>query len=144
VALRALHRLTTAAAWTLVGATAVANNAECSPLLELRKGEELSCRPTLPHFCENMHVRCAGQTEVATFPFKLRGASGLNSIALMASDEDKQRQYEDARVEWAEDGSYLLLSARSGKGYVKLLADGNYVFRHYIQDRGVMSLGHCN
>ena len=138
-----LHRLATAAAWTIVGTTVVANETERSPLVTLRQGGELSCQPSLPHFCENMHVRCAGQTAIATFPFRLRVAPGSNSVALAASDEDNQRQYESATVEWAEDGSCLLLSPRSSNGYVKLLEDGKYVFRHYIQGRGVMSLGHC-
>lgn len=141
--LRTLHRLAIAAVWTLAATTAVASNAERSPLLALRQGEALSCQPTFSHFCENVHVRCAGQTEVATFPFRLRAASGPGSVALMAGDEDRQRQFEDASVEWAEDGSYVLLSPRGSNGYVKLLANGRYVFRHYIQGRGVMSLGHC-
>lgn len=141
--LRRLHRMTAAAAWTLVGTAALSIEAERPPLAALRQGGELSCRPTLPHFCENMHVRCAGQTAVATFPFRLRAASGVNFVALLASDEDNQRQYEKAGVQWAEDGSYLLLSPPGSSGYVKLFEDGRYVFRHYIQGRGVVSLGHC-
>lgn len=140
--LRALHRLTTAAAWALVGATAAASEAERSPLLALRHGGELSCQPALPHFCENVHVRCTGLTTVATSAFKLRVAAGSPSVALVIGDENQAR-YQDAEVEWAEDGSYLLLSPRSANGYVKLLADGKYIFRHYTQGRGVMSLGHC-
>jgi hypothetical protein len=140
---RVIHRLTAAAAWTLVGATVAANETERSPLVALRQGRELSCQPTLPYFCENMHVRCAGRTAVATFPFALRAAPGLDSVALVASDADDQLPYEHAKVEWAEDGSYLLISPRNTNGYVKLAADGKYVFRHYIQGRGVMSLGHC-
>ena len=103
----------------------------------------MSCQPALPHFCENVHVRCAGQTAVATFAFKLRAAPAINSIALVADDGENQREYENARVEWAEDGSHLLLLPPSTSGYVKLLSDGKYVFRHYIQGRGVMSLGQC-
>jgi hypothetical protein len=140
--LRALHRLTAAAAWALVGATVAASEAERPPLLALRQGAELSCQPALPYFCENVHVRCVGLTTVAASPFKLRVAAGSPTVALVIDDENQAR-YQDAEVEWAEDGSYLLLSPRSANGYVKLLADGKYIFRHYIQGRGVMSLGHC-
>lgn len=140
--LRTLHRLTTAAAWALVGATVAASEAERSPLFALRQGGELSCQPTFAHFCENVHVRCAGLTTVAALPFKLRVVAGSRSVALVTGDENQAR-YEDAEVEWAEDDSYLLLSPRSANGYVKLLADGKYIFRHYIQGRGVMSLGYC-
>ena len=143
VTLRTLHHLAAAAACFLVSATAAPNEIEPSAILALRQGGELSCEPTLPHFCENMHVRCAGQTTVATFSFKLRTTSGSNVVTLMVQDEENQRKYEGASSEWAGDGSYLVLSPRAANGYVKLQADGKYVFRHYIQGRGVMSLGQC-
>jgi hypothetical protein len=90
-----------------------------------------------------MHVRCAGQTAVATFPFKLRFAPASNTVALLTQDEENGSNYTDASSEWAQDGSYLLLLPPNAGGYVKLLGDGKYVFRHYISGRGVMSLGHC-
>jgi hypothetical protein len=73
----------------------------------------------------------------------LRAAAGSKTVALVAQDAEDQRNYEGASSEWAEDGSYLLLSPRSTNGYVKLSSDGKYAFRHYIQSRGVMSLGQC-
>ena len=90
-----------------------------------------------------MHVRCAGQTAVTTFPFKLRVGPGVNTVALAAQDEENHSKYAGALLEWAEDGSYVLLSPGNDIGYIKLLADGKYIFRHYIQGRGVMSLGQC-
>jgi hypothetical protein len=136
-------QLAFAAAFAVASGNATSSEAEPPAFLKLRKGGELSCEPALQHFCENVHVRCAGQTTVATFPFKLRAAPESKSVALVAEDQEDQRNYVGASAEWAEDSSYLLLSPRSANGYVKLFPDGKYVFRHYIQGRGVMSLGLC-
>ena len=136
-------QLAFAAFLAMASATAISSEAEPPAILKLRQGGELSCEPALPHFCENVHVRCAGKTAVATFPFKLRAAPGSKSVALVAQDEEDQRIYVGASSVWAEDSSYLLLSPRSANGYVKLSSDGKYVFRHYILGRGVMSLGLC-
>ena len=90
-----------------------------------------------------MHVRCSGRTSVATFAFKLRTKAGTSTVDLLTSSEEFQQRYANANVEWDKDGGYVLLTPQAAKGYVKLLADGNYVFRHYINGAGVMSLGHC-
>jgi len=111
------------------------------PLLTLRQGGALSCRSPEPFFCENVHVRCAGRTAVQTFPFVLRSAAG--SVALVSEASEFQRRYENADVEWDQEGAYVLLQPKGAPGYVKLLADGKYVFRHYVQGRGMMSLGRC-
>jgi hypothetical protein len=143
VTLRTFWKLALAAASTAASINAISTEAEPAPILKLRQGGELSCEPALPHFCENVHVRCAGQTTAATFSFKLRAVPDSKSVALVAEDEGDQRNYVGASSEWADDNSYLLLSPRSANGYVKLSSDGKYVFRHYIQARGVMSLGRC-
>ena len=143
VTLRTLCQLAIAAAFAVVNTDAASAEEEPAAILKFRQGGELSCEPALPHFCENVHVRCAGQTTVATFPFKLRAVPGGKSVVLVAQDEEGQRNYAGASSEWAEDSSYLLLLPNSTSGYVKLSSDGKYVFRHYIQGRGVMSLGRC-
>lgn len=112
-----------------------------APLEKLRQGGEVSCRSPEPFFCENVHVRCAGRTSVETFPFTLRAASG--SVELVTAAQEFQRAYQGAEVEWDREGTYVLLMPRGANGYVKLLADGKYVFRHYIGSAGVMSLGSC-
>lgn len=111
------------------------------PLHTLRQGGEVSCRSPEPFFCENVHVRCAGRTSVETFAFALRAAAG--SVELVSAAREFQRRYEDAAVEWDMEGTYVLLLPRGTNGYVKLLAGGQYVFRHYIGSVGVMSLGTC-
>lgn len=122
---------------------AFANDSPVTTLLKRQQATEVSCQPTLPHFCENMHVRCSGRTSVATFEFKLRTKAGTSTVELLTTSEEFQQRYENANVEWDKDGGYVLLTPQAAKGYVKLLADGKYVFRHYIHSAGVMSLGHC-
>lgn len=78
-----------------------------------------------------------------TFEFKLRTAGGTGPVQLLTASEEFQRRYEDASVEWDKDGGYVLLTPKAANGYVKLMAGGKYVFRHYLQSVGVMSLGHC-
>lgn len=122
---------------------AFANDSPVTTLLKRQQATEVSCLPTLPHFCENMHVRCSGRTPVATFEFKLRTKAGTSTVELLTAAEEFQQRYENANVEWDKDGGYVLLTPQAANGYVKLLADGKYVFRHYIHSAGVMSLGHC-
>lgn len=126
-------------AW--LGVAGAAAGAAQGPLATLRQDGEVSCRPAEPYFCENVHVRCAGRTVVRTFPFALRSAAG--SVALVSEAAEFQQRYENAGVQWDKDGTYVLLQPRGAPGYVKLFADGKYVFRHYLQGVGVMSLGHC-
>ena len=141
--MRLLHLASIIAALVPWSGNTAANESAPGPLGTLRQGAELSCQSPEPYFCENMHVRCAGRTTVATFPFTLRAEAGGALVALTPVDAEGPGAYQHAKVEWAEDHSYLLLSPRVGSGYVKVLADGKYVFRHYIQSRGVMSLGQC-
>jgi len=142
-AARALHLLVPGAVWLCIHGSAAASDPVDAAFARLQEGGEVSCQPTLPYFCENMHVKCVGQTPVATFQFRLRGASGTGSVELVTASEEFERRYENAHVEWDKDGGYVLLVPRGASGYLKVLADAKYVFRHYIQSRGVMSLGAC-
>lgn len=141
--IRTFHLLAAGIAWLATASPAAANETGAAALLKLRQGGDLLCQPVLPHFCENLHVRCSGQTTVPTFEFRLRNATSLGSLQHTTTSEDFQHQYESPNVEWDKGGSYVLLSPKASNGYVKLHSDGKYVFRHYIQGLGVMSLGHC-
>ena len=88
-------------------------------------------------------MRCSGKTPLPTFEFKLRTTGSTGLVQLLTASEEFQRVYENANVEWDKDGDYVLLSPKATNGYVKLMSDGKYVFRHYIQSVGVMSLGRC-
>jgi hypothetical protein len=137
------HVLAAVMVWPAAGGAAAADDAASATLARLRDAGQLSCRPALPHFCENVHVRCSGRTTVPTFEFMLRTTGATGTLELVTASEEFRQRYENANVEWDKDGGYALLWPREGPGYVKLLPDGKYVFRHYIQGLGIMSLGHC-
>lgn len=143
MAARTLHLLLFGIAWLSSSGDVVADEADVAAFFARRQAGEVACTPTLPYFCENMHVRCAGRTTVPTFEFKLRTTASAGPVQLLAASEEFQKIYENADVEWGKDGDYVLLSPKAAKGYVKLVSDGKYVFRHYLQSVGVMSLGHC-
>lgn len=124
-------------------AAAVASVTDDDVLLKLRQGGAVSCQPTLRYFCENVHVRCSGRTSVPTFSFELRVKGSTGTLEPASAAEEFQRLYENAIVEWDKDDDYVLLAPRASNGYLKVLADGKYIFRHYVQNAGVMSLGHC-
>lgn len=129
--------------WPAFSGAALAGEAADATLLKLRQGGMVSCRAAEPFFCENVHVRCSGRTSVRTFEFELRATGRADSLELVTAVEEFQRRYENADVEWDKDGSYVLLRPKAASGYLKLLAEGKYVFRHYQHNLGVMSLGRC-
>jgi len=124
-------------------AGATEGDAPRSAVAKLAASGEVSCRPTLPFFCGNMHVSCAGLTSIATFPFKLRATAVAGTIESAPGTESLQGPYQNGRVTWDPAGAYVIVLPGSGGGYVKLLADGSYSFRHYAQHGAAMSLGRC-
>lgn len=112
-------------------------------LARLAQTGEVSCAPALPYFCGNIHVSCSGQTSIRAFPFKLRAAAPHVSIDTARDAAGIGEQYRGASLEWDGEGAYVVLLPKQAKGYIKLLADGSYSFRHYAQDLGTMSHGHC-
>ncbi|MFZ2652081.1 MAG: hypothetical protein WA210_18440 [Burkholderiaceae bacterium] len=139
-----MHHLVLGLAVCSVAGYAAASDAPPTAISELRKMGEVACQPSLPFFCSNMHVSCSGQTSIRTFPFKLRATSSRGSIESAPETENIRQQYEDGRAEWDSEGTYVILRPRRTNGYIKLLSDGTYSFRHYSQHLGVMSLGHCS
>jgi hypothetical protein len=103
----------------------------------------VDCEPALPVFCTNIHVACSGRTEVRTFPFKLRANSSRGWIESASDASAIQKPYENGSVDWGKEGTYVILRPQGREGYIKLLANGKYSFRHYSQDTGIMSHGHC-
>lgn len=112
-------------------------------LAALEQAGSVACQPLLPFFCANIHVSCAGRSTLATFAFTLRATETHGSIESAADTAGMQEQYADGRVEWSRAEGYVIVRPREGNGYVKLLADGSYIFRHYSQYAATMSIGRC-
>jgi hypothetical protein len=132
----------------LLGLAVVAAPAAGQPpfdaVAKLRQAGAVSCQPSLPFFCGNLHVSCAGRTSLPTFAFTLRATPAHGAIEPGPEAESFRQQYEGARVDWDSEGQYVIVRPALASGYVKLLADGSYSFRHYAQHVGVMSLGRCH
>jgi hypothetical protein len=104
---------------------------------------EVQCEPLHPFFCMNIHAGCAGRTDVATFPFKLHADAGRGRIESTKDTPDMRELYENGRAEWEDGETRVIVRPERGQGYIRLLADGRYVFRYYRGDAGIMSYGNC-
>jgi hypothetical protein len=115
-------------------------------LSKLKNEVQVSCQPSQAFFCGNMHVSCAGKTNVATFPFTL-SVKG-KEVQMMAPShlEVFNRLYGGSQIEWGTDALYGVITPVGSTGYIKIFENGNYVFRYYPsqQPDGIMSLGKCD
>lgn len=134
-----------AAALALSLAAGLAGTKESrSAVTKLAQAGAISCQPAHPVFCSNIHVSCSGPSSLKTFSFKLRATRTQGSIEGPADTAGVAEQYANGRVEWNDKDGYVILRPRQANGYLKLLADGSYSFRHYSQHDATMSRGHCN
>ena len=141
---RAARVVTSSLLFAVAVASAGAGAQPRDAVAKLKREGQIACEPSVPYFCVNMHVSCAGKTTVRTFPFSLRVTAMGGALDAPAPAEGFVEEYAGARVEWSSDALYVIVRpARSG-GYVKLVRDGTYVFRHYPQHEGIMSLGTCS
>jgi hypothetical protein len=102
---------------------------------------EVQCEPVHPVFFMNNHAGCAGRTETPALPFKLKADAGRGSIE--SPDADMRELYANGRAEWEDGETRVIVRPERGQGYIRLLADGRYVFRYYRGDAGIMSYGTC-
>jgi len=102
---------------------------------------EVQCEPVHPVFCMNIHAGCAGRTETPALAFKLKADAGRGSIE--SPDADMRELYANGRAEWEDGETRVIVRPQRGQGYIRLLADGRYVFRYYRGDTGIMSYGSC-
>jgi hypothetical protein len=112
---------------------------------KLKNEVQVTCQPGQAFFCTNMHVSCAGKTNVPTFPFTLRVRDkGVEMIA-PSSFELFNQLYWGSKVQWGTDAFYAVVTPVDSTGYIKIFQNGNYVFRYYPskQSDGIMSLGKC-
>jgi hypothetical protein len=129
---------------TALGISGVIAN-QSDVLTMLREGRPLVCEPEEAFFCGNMHVSCAGKTNLATFPFHLQVADEKATFVALSDHEVYTALFLTSRVEWGSDAPYLVISPTTAKGYIKIFPNGRYVFRFYPskESDGVMSLGLC-
>jgi len=123
---------------------AAQSDAPQTAIARLAHTGKISCQPSLPVFCSNIHVSCSGPSALRTFPFTLRATRTHGSIESTSDTAGMTEQYENGRVEWHSEDAYVILRPRQTNGYIKMLADGTYSFRHYSQYAATMSRGHCN
>lgn len=142
--LKALLHLVSGLTLSVSVGFAEGSDAPQSAIAKLAQTGKVSCQPSLPVFCSNIHVSCSGPSSVRTFPFKLGATRTHGSIESIADTAGIAEQYENGRVEWHNDDAYIILRPHQANGYIKMLADGSYSFRHYAQHAGTMSRGHCN
>jgi hypothetical protein len=112
---------------------------------KLKNEIQVICQPGQAFFCTNMHVSCAGKTNVPTFPFTLRVRDkGVELIAATGFELFNQL-YLASQVQWGNDALYGVVTPVDSTGYIKIFHNGNYVFRYYPskQSDGIMSLGKC-
>jgi hypothetical protein len=127
----------------LAAGPALGKDENANAVAKLAQTGAVACQPVHPVFCSNIHVSCAGPSSLKTFSFKLRANRTQGSIEGPADTAGVAQQYVNARVEWYDKDGTVILRPREGNGYVKLLADGSYVIRHYSQYYATMSRGHC-
>ena len=109
----------------------------------LKREGHVACKPSIPYFCVNLHVTCAGKTAVPTFHFGLRTTPNGAALDAPADAQVFVEAYAGGGVDWSSDGQHVIVRPAQSRGYIKLFRDGSYVFRHYPRDEGVMSLGTC-
>jgi hypothetical protein len=127
-----------------VGASAADGGATPSALDKLTRGGELACQPTMPYFCSNLHVACAGQTSLKTFAFTLKVIHAQSKIVSAPDPDNVLMLYDNGHVQVDRDGAYAILLPPQGSGYIRLQSDGSYSLRHYTLHGAVMSIGRCS
>lgn len=140
--LEAFAPLAAALALSLAAGLAGAKESRTA-IAKLAQAGAVACQPAHPVFCSNIHVFCSGPSALKTFAFKLRATRAQGSMEGPADTAGVAAQYENARVQWHHKDGYVILRPRQGNGYLKMLADGSYSFRHYSRDDATMSRGHC-
>ena len=112
---------------------------------KLKNEVQVTCQPAQAFFCTNMHVSCAGKTNVPTFLFTLRAMGKTVELIAPTGFEVFNQLYLASQVQWGTDALYAVVTPVDSTGYIKIFQNGNYVFRYYPskQADGIMSLGKC-
>lgn len=141
--MKALLQLILVSTLSIPAGFAAGRDTPRSAVAKLAQTGAVTCQPTLPFFCKNIHVACSGRSTLRTFPFELRATFSHGWIESRSDTSGIDKLYGNGSVDWANEDTYVIFRPHGGNGYIKLLADGKYSFRHYSRDAGTMSYGHC-
>lgn len=142
--MKALLQLILVLTLSIPAGFAAGRDAPRTAIEKLSQTGTVACRPTLPFFCSNIHVACSGRSTLRTFPFKLRANPSNGWIETDADTTGIKELYENGRIDWENEDTYVIFRPPGTNGYIKLLANGEYSFRHYSQNDATMSIGHCD
>ena len=103
----------------------------------------VDCQSTEPFFCANVHISCSGQSRIKTFDFTLKvdGESGVVNVI------NANSEYEDSfagRITRGENGRYLIFRPNDSRDYFKVMADGSFSQRRYVNKNALMTYGRCS
>lgn len=117
-----MRRTALAAAAAAVSATAFGVGAET-----------LECAPMFPRYCANIHVGCAGRSDVPTATFLLRLEDGYAEV--------RPEGAAPWRAPYAASHSGRV--ARRGMGWLRVDPDLRFSERIYVDGQALMSAGAC-
>ena len=96
-------------------------NAAAQQLEALTKFQEsklISCEPAEPFFCGNVHVSCAGKTQIPTFPFTLQVSSKESRLMPFSDQEFFSVLYSNSQMQWGTDAPYVVINPMGASGYI--------------------------
>ena len=106
--------------------------------------ETLFCEPTLSYFCSNIHIGCAGQSTLRTWPFTISMVGNKGKMASALERSTQIKAVRDGDIVRADDLDSLILFLKPGKDYIKVSTTGKFNFRHYTQRGALMTYGWCS
>jgi hypothetical protein len=96
---------------------------------------DFRCRPALSYFCENIHVSCAGATNIRTTPFSV---SIVEKVARV--DFEESRPPKTGRVSGTRD---LVIRLENSRDWIRIEKNGRYSQRIHGKRGAAMGHGIC-
>ena len=121
---------------------AYANTGKGTNIYDLaRANHQLTCAPTLDHFCANIHIGCAGRSALKTWTFKITtdGKQGVMS----SPKAQPTKPIREGEIKRNTTHNSLILFLPPSKDYVRVLPTGKFSFRHYTKSGPLMTYGWC-
>jgi len=99
------------------------------------QNQSFVCTPTLSVFCRNIHVGCAGRTDIRTSPFIILMQG---QVAELKFDNEPEARH---GVVWNENSIVIQFNDR--KDWIRVASGGRFSHRIYQDNRAAMSYGVC-